>query len=357
MDAHRGLLITALKVERLQGMLPKPIYAKRKGKGSMVRLKTLISVCCMVLFMISISFALQADSDNGSASQKKVTDCIVTIKEESSSSAIQLFGIIAGTLAIIWQINRQHKNNLKLQKENYKDKIKLEIYQVLGSKIRVANNKCTKLNTYIKFAPVSLELYVNSVSHGVKVKPVEERAEVFSELYFSLCDSIVDLVTILEEYEIASPSLRVFRMAILSSNHDLAEMQKKLHNEFLKCLPIDILEKDREKIGTDVIIPCIPKVDEINNLKKLSSEFDEKAMDLTCYLFDLQVEAQNALLGGVFDHRVQSRRPIDSRYVVIKSDPDSLEKLERYFLEETDWGKVWQEAQSSCREKVKTKMA
>jgi len=39
-----------------------------------------------------------------------------------------LFAILVSASLIIWQINRQHKNNIKLQRENNREKLKLELY-------------------------------------------------------------------------------------------------------------------------------------------------------------------------------------------------------------------------------------
>ena len=45
-----------------------------------------------------------------------------------------LFGVV------LFQINRQHKSNLKLQRQHFKDKIKLQIFKEIDERITVATN-------------------------------------------------------------------------------------------------------------------------------------------------------------------------------------------------------------------------
>ena len=54
--------------------------------------------------------------------------------------------------------------------------------------------------------------------------------------------------------------------------------------------------------------------------------------------FDLNVEAQNLLLGDHFDHRVPRRQPLDPAHIVITADPEGFDRLDRYFDNEANWG-------------------
>ena len=48
---------------------------------------------------------------------------------------ISLLGILISASLIIWQIDKQHRNNFELQKENSRDKLKLEIYTQTGDRL------------------------------------------------------------------------------------------------------------------------------------------------------------------------------------------------------------------------------
>jgi hypothetical protein len=54
---------------------------------------------------------------------------------------ITLLGIVVSASLIIWQIGRQHKNNFELQRENYREKLKLEIFSEFRKTISEASNK------------------------------------------------------------------------------------------------------------------------------------------------------------------------------------------------------------------------
>lgn len=296
------------------------------------------------LSTLAISSEKEANADR-MQTQKPTETKKVGVADFELDSILTIVGIVIGAILLVWQMGRQHKNNLKLQKENFRDKLKLEIYQKLGEKISRASDKSSKIGTMARTTVISLDSYLFMLSSGAQPKPVPERVQNFHDCYRLLTDSILSLIYMIEDYEIANKSFRIFNMAIQSCSHDLDKAYMALHVALLKLLPIDVAENQQEKVGTDVIIPKGQTKEAISNLKELSDSFNEKTMDLGCYLYDLQVEAQNTLLGGLFEQRRAARKPTDPRYVVISAkDPLSLDKLEKHFMEETDWGKAWQKA-------------
>ena len=312
-------------------------------------MKLIVFICGIIFVFASLStLAISSDQEanaNGIQTQKSTESKKVVAADFELDSIVNIVGIVIGAMLLVWQMGRQHKNNLKLQKENFRDELKLEIYQKLGEKISLASDKRIKISTMARTTAISLDSYFFMLSSGVQPKPVPERVQNFHDGYRLLTDSILSLIYMLEDYEIANNSFRIFNMAIQSCNHDLDKSYMALHAALLNLLPIDVAENQQEKVGTDVIIPKGQTKEAILNLKDLSDSFNEKTMDLGCYLYDLQVEAQNTLLGGLFEQRRATRKPTDPRYVVISAkDPLSLDKLEKHFMEETDWGKAWQKA-------------
>ena len=60
---------------------------------------------------------------------------------------ITILGIFVPASLIIWQIGRQHKNNIELQRENSREKLKLELYTEYRKTISKASDKIGSAET------------------------------------------------------------------------------------------------------------------------------------------------------------------------------------------------------------------
>ena len=266
---------------------------------------------------------------------------------------IYLFGIFVSAFLIIWQIDRQHKNNFKLQRGNNREKLRLEIYKDYRKTISRASNKIVSASTNAIIIVTHFNIFVNQVSRGIPHMPISNREPAFHEVHFAAINSITDLIIILEEYEIINPNLEIFRIAFSYASHCMSEAFKPFHLVLLEFLPYDVPLQDQSRLGTDVIIPKVPSKEDLKKISETAQPYIDAAMEAGCYVSDLAKEAQNIFIGSLFPHRLPPRKPIDPRHVVISTVPQEVAKLKKYFFEETEWGKNKKRVEEKIRKAVK----
>ena len=67
-----------------------------------------------------------------------------------------------------------------------------------------------------------------------------------------------------------------------------------------------------------------------------STVFKDVAADIDGFLYDIQVETQNILLGGLFERKLEVRRPVDPEVLVLTSqDSRELAKV-RLFVQRSE---------------------
>ncbi|RZB31575.1 MAG: hypothetical protein SRB2_04544 [Desulfobacteraceae bacterium Eth-SRB2] len=270
---------------------------------------------------------------------------------------INFFGIIISvfisSLLIVWQLGRQHKNNIELEKENNREKLKLEIYSEYRKKISEASNKTVSLGAKARTIVSNLNLWSIRISKGMPHLPISDREKIFNDAHNAAIYSITDVLRILEEFEIINPNLKIFRTALNCAIHEMFKTFRPFHLILLKFLPYNIPPEDQEKMGTDVIIPGTPTEKDLQEISAVAEPYIDAVMETSCYIGDLMREAQNIFLGSLFTHRIPLRQPIDSCHIVISTLPKEVEKLEKYFYEETDWGKNAKRLEEKLKEEVK----
>lgn len=250
-----------------------------------------------------------------------------------------LFGVV------LFQINRQYKSNLKLQQQHFKDKIKLQIFKEINERITVATNTYVELSSKVHLVVTKIDNNIFLKKEGVKPKPLLERSSDYIDYHSSFSKSVIELVYILEKYVITDRIFEIFNMALQSSNYELEKTFQPLNKSLLKLLPVDVPEEKQQSLGTNVIVLQKVSDQDLVELQNHLDSYNNKLVDLCCYLHDLKVQAQNILLGGVFDNKVSPRKPKDKKIIVVAKESDrTIEQLEEYFMYETEWGKNWQKA-------------
>lgn len=266
---------------------------------------------------------------------------------------INLLGIFVTASLIIWQLGRQYKDNIRLQRENNREKLKLELYTEYRKAISYASEHVGSTGTNARIIVTHFNIFVDQISKGISPIPISDREPAFREAYFKANNSITNLIFVLEEYEIINPNFEIFRTAFSYASHCMTEAFFPFQQVLLEFLPYDVPLQDQARLGTDVIIPKIPSKIDLNKISKVAQAYIDAAMEANCYVSDLAKEAQNIFLGNLFSNRLQPRKPIDPRHLVISTEPQEVAKLKNYFMEETEWGKNWKRVKEEIRQEVK----
>lgn len=203
------------------------------------------------------------------------------------------------------QIGIQHMNSIKAQKEETKRKTRIETFKEIDALLNYSSTVIRKVNTYFmvqKYSPSPIDV---QPSLGNEILITQE-----------LTQALLSTISKIESLEIIDPTLfRVFRYSIQSVVHDVLHLHE--------------IEDRSQKI--------------------------DRSIDLTntalTYFADFQICLQNMAYKDIFDSSVQHRDPPDKRQKVITNNPNELEELEYYFLNETEWGREIQKWEKYADEK------
>ena len=258
--------------------------------------------------------------------------------------ALTIVVLIGGTLTVAWQLNRQHKSTLLLQRDNAREELKLKLHEILVQKVRKLSHANVSAAMYAFMIPFNLENYQIQLSSGLSPTPIKERVPEFSRLHTEANNALTELIEEFESWSIAFPGLHIFQVALNSANHDAREAFTPLFSALLSALPIDPPDGAPENIPRPIIQRPLSK-EALINLKELANCYKNAMDDIGCYVNDLTIESQNNLLSGLFDRKVPPRRPLDPRHKVISTEPTKAGQLLHFFENETAWGKVKAEAE------------
>lgn len=259
---------------------------------------------------------------------------------------VNILGIVAGALLIVWQLGRQHKNELRIQKENYREKLRLDIYQEF-SKMRIeAESQLVGLGSYVSIIPTYFVLANETAKAGNVPIPIISRSNVFMAKHQEATNKAIQLIKLIEKYEIVSPEFEIFKIAMLAANYDLILAFTPLIQALVKLLPIEVPDKHGNIQTVNIITPTSEQFEEF---EAIVNTYVNAKEDLCCYIFDFNLELQNKFLKGLFQNIVQFRKPKDPKYKVISTEPGRIKELMKYFEEETAWGKAGKRADEDVR--------
>jgi len=267
-----------------------------------------------------------------------------------------LLGITVSVALIIWQIGRQYKNNIELQRENNREKLKLEIYSDYRKRITEAQQKIISASTKAQAMVDDLKFNLAQIQRGGSPLSISGRAKDMRDAHYAAIFSLVDLSNLIEQYEIINPNLEIFLIGFSYANHCMEKAFVPYHQLLLEFLPLDVLPQDQARAGTDVIGPRKEaSKDDLERMEQRAKDYGEATFNASCYVLDLAKEAQNIFLGKLFSHTIPPRKPLDPKYIVLSTEPQNFSKLKRYFLEETEWGKEQKNREKEIEEEVKKK--
>jgi len=250
-----------------------------------------------------------------------------------------LVAIIVGALMIIWQMNRQHKDNYKLQLSNHKEELKLKVYKEISEYVSCAMQKYTENQIIINSIMRQYHscLICQDANRNPSPKIYTKDTEL-SDAHSCMYRSLAQLMNKLAEYEIVDKNMEIFRTALASAFQLILEAYLEFQRQIFPYLPCDVSKERLEQLGVNVKSVKTPSQQDVEEIEQSFNCYT--AANLEGYLFvsDLSREAQNVLLGNLFNNQVPPREPSDSRYVVVTTRPEEIERLRVYFTEKDDDG-------------------
>lgn len=300
------------------------------------KLATLVIACILLGILI---FPAAVEKMPIGSNEKPVPTLQIQLRDQRPwwvGDLITVLGILVSATIIIYQLGRQHKSSLYIQKENYREQLRLQIYEEFSRALKEASNKTIAATMYAFALPTNLKIFCDQRQGGFNPPPVSSRAMDFNKKYDEAAKAVVELIRLIEKYEIVGPELNIFKMALSVADHDLRKAHTPLFTYLLQILPMDLVAPTGQISVMNVIQPTEKQ---LADLGLLVGAYMKAQGDLGGYLYDLNVEIQNAFLSKLFGRSVPRRMPLDPNIKVITTEPAEMEKLKRYFEDETDWGK------------------
>lgn len=250
---------------------------------------------------------------------------------------IQIVGITIGAVIVFWQVGRNHRINIDLQRENYKEQLKLKIYETLADAIIDAQQSKAQLWTTVvtTHGKISSYWYQKKELH-LNPSPINVRIHTLMNANETFGCSMSKLINNIERYEAALPKFDIFRKLFVIMSDIMRQAFINYYTMVIGYLPTDVPPELIDKLHAKVIEPRQPDDGVMQELKKLSDKFGKLSSDMGAYIYDLQIALQNHLIGSLFGRTLPPRKPADPQYKVIELGDDKIheyaeliEKLEK----------------------------
>lgn len=137
--------------------------------------------------------------------------------EISGSDIVSYLIQIAGFAIALYLIGLQHKNSIKLQRENYKQETQIKLYRDIAQKISEATEKTINARSKTQNAIADLKLYLYSKEQWNQDHKISARAIEIIKTHHEALKAINELSQNVEQYLIINPKLSIFILVLCPS--------------------------------------------------------------------------------------------------------------------------------------------
>lgn len=272
----------------------------------------------------------------------------------SLSDSIQAAFISAGASLITalfaagvvgWQVAKQSSHAIEQNRKNEETKIKASLYEKIIDECEAATNQCVEFENYLRLGKLQLSSAVFSNQNGqIIYRPSMSFLEI-NRLHHQLQNAAIGVFTSIEKWNIIDKRMSVFKSALGSGLHDL---RTAFFQEFTPAA-VALLPPPDPATG-HVLEWNPPGIEALIAFDTIIESLIEASNTITSYVSDYQTAMQNALLGGLFPHRLPARQPIDPKFVAVTLEDH--ERLETYFAQQP-WGIAMATSEQGVRDRLK----
>lgn len=228
--------------------------------------------------------------------------------------------LILGVLLAYLQVQKNHAAALTLQEAHLRNELKLRLYDRVSERF----STCSSLLSKAQFVHTGIfSAWHMRVRQGFSVVPQQLPSEL-TETAHAGAASVNAVLEIVEHYEIAFPRFETIRRELSEKHRELLAAQTALWSAIMIFLPFT-----EATTGAKVGPLGFPAEIQLTEFESLHSKYQDICNDISGYMIDLQVEAQNELLGELFGRTVPPRSPLDPVHKVLARDPTELKERPR----------------------------
>jgi len=242
-------------------------------------------------------------------------------------SLLQFLAIGCAGWVVVWQMNRQHKDNSKLQRDHLKSKLHLQIYHEISESIFETENAI--IGAMIPPTLLAQRLALNYQSRAELGRDSLEIGMTSATLLddsHKATESLARMLRIIERYEIALPTFQSLRRRA----GQLVERISSEFDMFLEVvspfLPMRVPGDGAKDSGAPKLPLRHPQKEDLEKIGKAARQYSGVCRDATAFCMDLRIASQNHLLSGLFGGTVPPRNPMDPSVEVFGLDLKPLEK-------------------------------
>jgi hypothetical protein len=222
------------------------------------------------------------------------------VKPERS---LAFFGFVAGALVVAWQLSRQHQNALSAQALQARNALNLEIYKDLATVEERAADSSRELLTGVMAIQLDLHTRRTIFRANGRIPPASESHHDFLQRVGKATSDALSVTTVLEKWEIALNPETQRRLKLALFGH--VETARTAAFDFGTAVAGLIQGPEIGPVGWP------PSDETLEMVTQKGARVQEAVFDLVADLYDLRVETQNALLGGLFPNRLKPRDPTE----------------------------------------------
>lgn len=216
--------------------------------------------------------------------------------------------LVVGFVVLGWQLRRQHENTRAVNRQQSRDRLKLDIYNEIARRIEATSAPIAEAGTTPTAVVEEFRIRTQSQMSS-RHTPVSLRA-----LGVEAGRAILGLMAVLETYEIVMPEFVAFR-------RELAERHAKLGDDLSAFITYALPYVAVADNGTPLRWP--PDDTAMEWMSFHAGFATRTSLELVGVITDLRIEAQNYLLGELFERPLPKRAPSDPsiKVVSIESRP------------------------------------
>jgi hypothetical protein len=248
---------------------------------------------------------------------------VVRILEILIPSLITLVTGLLGLWFLLRQVRLQHHSSLELQRENLRNEQRIGLFDSLNEKLKAAEEALSAASAWGTMLPTMLRLRIH---HGDRI-PLNFKSMELQALQATASARIGDVIGAIERREVIHPAFYLFRIAVARQSERWMVAMQAVQNVVTPLVPIDP-PPDLAATGIRPRAVRQPRPDDLAGVQGALERARDESTTLSAFLGDVSREAQNQLLGPLFEQSVPERKPLDPHALVLSISPESVTKAE-----------------------------
>ena len=242
-----------------------------------------------------------------------------------------IINILTAILSIsfaFWQFRKTQRHNLTLHQEKVRDEYRRTIHSEIESAISSCREKTAKFSSSLHSILMSLTACRPIIEAGLPLQNTKIISyQSLNKKMWSFHASVLDVMAVIEKYQIVEPRLYLFNLALGLRLDDLRSVFNIVMNDMRYVLPNESDKKNPVPFQ-------MPSVEFENHIQVNMDCCHDMIADIQCYVGDLRTEIQNLFLGTLFEKTLQIRKPLDVQFKVLTTQSPAYELILQSLQEE-----------------------